>query len=305
MLEAFVYSEDPVLSGEMVSLANGLGLSASVLALPSADAGALSGEGADRVIVLQGDSSRQEDYARPIADLIAERRPRVFLAGATVSGREIAARVAAILGCPLVNDIASLESSGDALLTNSMMYGGAVVLREQFEGFLVITVPAGKADVLVGEMGSGKKEIIEVEPDQRVARVGIDEVVYSGMDISVAKRLVCVGMGLGKEEDLSIAGELAAAAQAEICCTRPISEDREWLPSDVYIGLSGKVVQPDVIFEVGVSGQIQHTYGIRGTKTIVAINNNESALIFGACDYGVLGDLHETVPLLTQALSSL
>jgi electron transfer flavoprotein alpha subunit len=101
-----------------------------------------------------------------------------------------------------------------------------------------------------------------------------------------------------------VAEDLAAAMGAEIGCTRPIAEDRGWLPSATYIGISGALIRPDLYVSLGVSGQIQHTYGIRDSKVIVTINNNEKCPMFKAADYGIVGDLYEIAPLLTEAIKS-
>jgi electron transfer flavoprotein alpha subunit len=85
------------------------------------------------------------------------------------------------------------------------------------------------------------------------------------------------------------------------CCTRGISEEKHWLPTEQYIGISGAVIKPQLCVSIGISGQVQHTIGIRDAKVIVAINNNEKAPIFKTSDYGVVGDLYEIVPLLTEA----
>jgi electron transfer flavoprotein alpha subunit len=125
----------------------------------------------------------------------------------------------------------------------------------------------------------------------------------SDVNVSEADVVLCVGRGLAKQEDLALIEELAESIGGVIGCTRPISEDYSWLPTDRYIGLSGQKVQPKLYIALGSSGQIQHIAGCRDAKTIVAIDKDESAPIWEASDYGIVGDLYEIVPALIQELT--
>ena len=124
------------------------------------------------------------------------------------------------------------------------------------------------------------------------------------MDITEAKIVVCVGRGVEKKEDVELARELARVLGGEVGCSRPVAEELHWLPEEVYLGISGKKIKPDLYVGVGVSGQIQHVTGIRDTKVIFAINKDENAPIFDAADYGIVGDLYQVVPKLIQELKS-
>ena len=302
MSEIFVFSENLALVGELIALVHELEQTAIAIALSEAEARKISQFGADKVTVLKGESLRPEDYAGPISELLSKRQPLAFFVGATASGRELAARVAASRGVGLVNEALSVAIDEDTLQIRSLMYGGAVELEERLNGLCVVSIPAGSAEAVAAAEKTGDLEIIEVYVDQRVKRISSEDIVYSGTDITLAKRLVCVGMGLNNKEDLKVAEDLADSIQAELCCTRPISEDRGWMETATYIGLSGKVVKPDLLFEIGVSGQIQHTYGIRDAKIVASINNKTDAMVFSVSDYGIVGDLYELVPLLTEAL---
>jgi electron transfer flavoprotein alpha subunit len=116
--------------------------------------------------------------------------------------------------------------------------------------------------------------------------------------------VVCVGRGVAKQEDLALVKELAKVLGGEVACSRPIAEEMHWLPEEVYLGISGKKVKPDLYVGIGVSGQIQHVTGIRDSKVIFAINRDENAPIFEAADYGIVGDLYQVVPKLIQELTS-
>jgi electron transfer flavoprotein alpha subunit len=120
-----------------------------------------------------------------------------------------------------------------------------------------------------------------------------------------AQSLICVGRGFNKKEDLAIADALAKVLKAEIGCTRPLSHDWQWLSEEREVGLSGKKCKPRLYVSLGISGQIQHTVGIRDSKVIAAINKDKTAPIFEFADYGIVGDLYEVVPRLTEKIKNL
>ncbi|MFQ6089954.1 MAG: electron transfer flavoprotein subunit alpha/FixB family protein, partial [Candidatus Bipolaricaulia bacterium] len=143
-------------------------------------------------------------------------------------------------------------------------------------------------------------ELALEEPRVKLARrqgKGEEEV-----NIEEAETLICVGRGLAEEEDLEMIRELAAALGGEIGCTRSLSFDYHWLEESRTVGISGKRCKPRLCISIGVSGQIQHTMGIMGSKIIVAINKDPQAPIFKVADYGIVGDLYQVVPKLIERL---
>lgn len=126
----------------------------------------------------------------------------------------------------------------------------------------------------------------------------------SDVDISVAERLVAVGRGIEEEENLALIRDLADAMDAEIACSRPVV-DKQWLPKSRQVGTSGKAVKPRVYVAVGISGSFQHMGGIKGDPFMVAINKDPKAPIFDAADVGVVGDLFDILPVLTDRIRSL
>ena len=121
------------------------------------------------------------------------------------------------------------------------------------------------------------------------------------VDLSAAPVIVSVGRGIGEQENIGIVEELAAALGAELAASRPIC-DNGWLPMERQVGSSGQTVSPKLYLAVGISGAIQHLVGMKGSKTVIAINKDENAPIFEVADYGVVGDLFEIVPALTKAV---
>lgn len=155
------------------------------------------------------------------------------------------------------------------------------------------------------ETTNQKAEIVTKDVQNSDSQITIGEVnpiVKEGVEISAANKIVSVGRGLSKQEDLEMVESLAAALDAEIACSRGFAEDYHWLPVDRYIGISGQKVKPNLYLSLGISGQVQHLAGMRDSKVIVAVDTNENAPIFEAADYGIVGDIYEIVPLLIEAL---
>lgn len=136
----------------------------------------------------------------------------------------------------------------------------------------------------------------------RARVVGLKKKRVGAVNIEEAERVVCIGRGVEKREDLQIIEALVKAVDGELAGTRPLAYEFGWIPEDRMIGISGKAVRPQLYVAVGLSGQIQHSVSIRGSKVILAINKDKNAPIFAMADYGIVGDLYEVVPRLTQAL---
>jgi electron transfer flavoprotein alpha subunit len=201
----------------------------------------------------------------------------------------------------MASDVSSVSFADGNVNCERTMFGGAVVESETLTGLSVVTVPAGK---FAPSQGSSEIVNIELTADDRVVQIGAVPIEKKGADLKAAEKVVCVGMGLEKAEDIQMAEQLAEVLGAEIGCSRGVAEERHWLPVEQYIGISGNVIKPKLYLSLGVSGQVQHVFGARDSKLIVAINNNEKAPIFRSADYGIVGDMYEIVPLLIEALKS-
>ena len=300
-MKALIYSDQTTLAGEMIALAKEANLQPCAFAFSNDEAQELSAYGAEKVYLLEGANPRPEAYTKTMAKILSE-EPAIFLAGATVRGREVAAGTACLVGCTLISDANRVKLTDGLFETDRMIYGGMAVQTERFAPPAVIVVPAGKYTAIKYDAGKAETITIPAETDDRVKQVKVEEILRQGADITKASKIVCVGMGFDKKEDLSIAQNLADALGAEIAATRPVTEDRKWLPVELYVGISGAVISPDLYIGMGLSGQIQHTYGIRDSKIIVGINNNDKAPIFQVADYGIVGDMYEIAPLLTEAV---
>lgn len=307
MAGIWIYSEDTTVAQQLLTigreLADKIGQQLCAVTIFEQDAPELIASGAEKVFVLKGNSAWPESYAPAVAVLAQQESPSVILIGATLRGKDLAAKVAARLKTGLATDAFAIRFEDGAIETDRVMYGGLAVCTEILSGIGVVTVPPRTFEAPAkGSSRSGEIIIVDAGVDSNIEVGSVCPIVRQGADISKAEKLVCVGRGLGKQEDMKLAQDLAGALGAEIGCTRSIAEDYHWLPNETYIGLSGQKVKPALYISMGVSGQVQHVAGIRDSKIIVAIDTNENAPIFAAADYGIVGDLYQIVPLLTEAI---
>jgi len=262
--------------------------------------------GADEVLLLPPLDKEQplEAYVPVIIEAARNADPDVFLIGATKRGKEMAARIAASLNTGLCTECNALtfDQEKKLLVMDRLIYGGKAVqkivcsTRPQ-----MATIPARTFEQAPLQEGKeGKITSLSAAPSSAVKVINRTPKVQEAVDITEAKIIVSVGRGFDKKEDISIAHELAGLLGGTVGCSRPVAEDLHWLPEEVYMGISGKKVKPDLYIGLGVSGQIQHITGIRDSKFIFAINRDESAPIFDAADFGIVGDLYDVVPKLIK-----
>jgi len=221
--------------------------------------------------------------------------------------RDFAPKLAAALGKPLVSDCVRYKIEDGAPVFVRQVFQGKIDADFTLEGegphlvsFQVGAFNADNLDLSVsGSVRSADVSLGEVEVRTKVLE--IFEGVKQEVDLSKAERIVSIGRGIKKEENLELMKQLAAALQAEIAASRPVCDDG-WLPLDRQIGSSGQTVAPKLYMAVGISGAIQHIVGMKNSGTIVAINKDPHAPIFDIADYGVVGDLSEVVPEIISAL---
>jgi len=259
-----------------------------------------------------------EAIAHTLAGLAEHLQIQLVLLGATRRGRATAPRLAQILGAGCVSEAVELTVEDGQLITSRYTLGGNTLARERIRTArkVIAAIPGavGEAPGSAGEgpggstpeaPGGNAGEILPLpfEPSASRARVVRREPKpRAGADLAGSERLVCIGRGLERAEDLPLIQELAEALGAELACTRPLSYEYGWLPEERMLGISGLRPSPRLMLSLGVSGQVQHTVGIMGSKLIVAVNREASAPIFRLADYGIVGDLYEIAPKLTERL---
>jgi electron transfer flavoprotein alpha subunit len=264
--------------------------------------------GADEVLVLPQLAEAQplESYVPVLAETARHEDPDVFFIAATARGKEIAARLAARLETGLCSGCTGFgfDQEKRLLRMERMVFGGAGVqslfctTRPQ-----MATIPPRTFEPAAAQEGrKGAIRELQSMPSAAVTVIKRSPRAKEAVDITEAKIVVCVGRGINNKEDVALARQLADVVGGEVGCTRPIAEELNWLPEEVYLGISGKKVKPDLYIGLGVSGQIQHVTGIRDSKLILAVNRDENAPIFEAADYGIVGDLYQVVPKLIEEL---
>jgi electron transfer flavoprotein alpha subunit len=207
-----------------------------------------------------------------------------------------------------VPEVVSFESTDDGILWTRPVLGGKLQARVRVkgEGTVLLSVQSGAFradDAAVASGGSAGVANVATDPTADRELLGVEQVGGDQVDLSKADVVVAVGRGIGKEENLPIIEELAAALGADIGASRPVI-DNGWLPRDRQIGSSGQTVAPKLYVAIGISGAIQHLVGMKGAGCVVSINKDPSAPIFTVSKYGVIGDLHEIVPALTEAVKA-
>jgi electron transfer flavoprotein alpha subunit len=243
-------------------------------------------------------------YTISLEQLIKARSPKSVVFPHTYQVRDYAPKLAARFGQVLLSDVVNVKKED-----------GLVFVRQLFQGKLNAEVKAAGEPAFVSiqsgafratEPGGNKvpAEDFPVTIDPAQIRSKPEAPFREGarsVDLSAAELIVAVGRGIKEKENLRIVEELAEVLGAELAASRPIC-DNGWLPMERQVGSSGQTVTPKVYFAVGISGAIQHLVGMKGSKTVVAINKDENAPIFETADYGVVGDLFEVVPALVQEI---
>src|SRR5271165_1098010 len=292
----FVFSEDSTLAKQLMTpaleLKESLSQPITALSLGETDAKELSALGADKVITLQSSAAWPEALSEAISGLLSAAGASVFLAGGTLRGKHIAAHVAAKLNAGMSTDAKSLKIEGGKLLATRLLYAGLALCDEELTLPAVVTIPPRTFLPPNAATKAGAIETVNVEADGRVAISEVTPHSGTGVDIAGVTKLIAVGRGFRKQEDLKLAQDLASALNAEVACSRPVAEDEHWLPIERYVGISGHTVKPELYLAVGISGQVQHMVGARESKVIAAMNNDVHAPIFEAADYGIVGDLY-------------
>jgi electron transfer flavoprotein alpha subunit len=312
----WAFSELPQLELELLgkgrSIADQLG--AELVAVSTEqDAQKLIQYGADKVLALTNQELKTfqvDTYTDALTALVTERKPDIILIGATRSGLEFAPRLAERLKTGCVTETTKLEPDAEknCLLADRVSWGGNLVETQLSKSKpQIVTIPRGLFSPL--QMDTSRKgEVTKVEPKVKPPNTKLVETKpkqAKGPKLSEAPVIVAFGRGVRKKEDIALIEQFAQAIGGVVGCSRPIAEDLGWLPEDQYIGLSGQKVSPKLYFALGISGQIQHLTGIRNSRIIVALNNDPKAPIFEFSDYGIVADLYQAIPTLTEAVKAL
>ncbi len=234
-------------------------------------------------------------------DIVSKEQAQLVLVEQNTDGRYIAAYIAAMLGTSVLTDCKELTYTQDGFTSVRMSYGGSANKTECSGSISVVCVGAGIFPQ--NEITRSKNiEIVEPEEMKGIKLVSSMKKSVSSVNLGSAKKVIGIGRGIGNPENLNAAQILAQLLDAELACTRPISEEEAWLPKERYVGVSGAIIKPDVYLALGISGQIQHTVGVNNSGLIICVNKDKNAPMFKQSDYGLVGDTAQVIAKLTELI---
>lgn len=250
-----------------------------------------------------------DGFCVALKQVVESAKPDLVLFPHTYQVRDFAPKLAAMLGKGMIGDCIGYRNEGGKLVFVRQMFQGKTAADVTFTGaapwFASFQSGAFRADLLAAHP-SGKAPVnvvsVTLNAEQiRTKPLELFKEAKSAVDLTQAPLIVSIGRGIKAPENIPQAEALAKALGAEIAASRPIC-DEGWLPMERQIGSSGQTVAPKLYLALGISGAIQHVVGMKGARTIVAINKDSNAPIFEIADYGVVGDIFEIMPALTEAL---
>ncbi|WP_249012109.1 electron transfer flavoprotein subunit alpha/FixB family protein [Conexibacter sp. DBS9H8] len=289
---------------ECLGQAEALGGPTVAVLLHSGERALADGLYADRVLSVDDAAFSHflpEAYAAALAALVRDRDPRLVLIANSTVGIDVGGPLSARTGRPLVAYCKGLAVEGDTILATSQVYGGKLNAEVEIAGPAIVTMVAGATapaegspgsveDVAAPELGGLQTRFLtRIEPDG------------SDVDITGEEILVSVGRGIGGEDNIGLAQELADAIGGTVSGSRPVT-DAGWLAKTRQVGKSGRKVKPKLYLACGISGAPEHLEGMSDAELIIAINTDEKAPIFDVAHYGSTEDLFDLLPALTEAL---
>jgi electron transfer flavoprotein alpha subunit len=266
--------------------------------------------GADRVVVVEDEKLKQytsDGYSQALLAVVDQEQPEGLVLGHTALGKDLSPRIAAKLSSGLISDATGVEvAGGNVVFTRPIYSGKAFEKKIVTDGLIFATVrPNNIAPLEKDESRTGDVSSVSVEiKDLRAIIKKVVRKATEGVDLSEAKVVISGGRGVKSAEGFAPLKELADVLGGAVGASRGAC-DAEYCDYSLQIGQTGKVVTPDLYIACGISGAIQHLAGMSNSKVIVAINKDPEANIFKVADYGIVGDLFEVVPMLTEEFKKL
>jgi electron transfer flavoprotein alpha subunit len=265
----------------------------------------LTAQGADRVVVFDDPafgSYATESYARVLSQATSEAKPSVVLVPFTAMGKDLAPRVAAKIGAGLASDCVALEVKDGRLVARRPMYAGKAYATVEWAGEPQMATLRPNVFPLGPKDASRPADLVRGAADAsaRAKVTGMSATSQGKVQLSEAQIIVSGGRGLKGPENFHLVESLAEALGAAVGASRAIV-DAGWVDHQLQVGQTGRTVSPSLYVACGISGAIQHLAGMSSSKYIVAINKDKDAPIFKVADYGIVGDLFEVLPRLTEA----
>jgi electron transfer flavoprotein alpha subunit len=292
-------------------MAGGLPIRIAVLGGTTGNVGAdLAAADVAEVIVAEHEALEPytpDGFVMALQALVDQQKPQFVALAHTYQTRDFAPMLAARMRKPLLTDITGVKGTGAAATFSRPMFQGKLTAEVKPQGdtphFLSFQIGAFRADAVRKGGGAPVNKTaaaVDASKIRQKPEAPFQE-AKQAVDLSQAERIVAIGRGIKSQENLAVAEKLAKALGAEIAASRPIC-DNGWLPMERQIGSSGQTVAPKLYVALGISGAIQHLVGMKGSRTIVAVNKDADAPIFEVADYGVVGDLFEIAPAMTAEL---
>ena len=249
-----------------------------------------------RICVPEG--SVLDDAADTVISVFDAEQPGVVIVEPTRHMKTIAGKLAAHANTSVITDVMSFEDGAKSL------YFGGVAERVQKPrgGVAVYTVGAGAFEGAEASGGNAVEDVAWIAPANPVKLVSSNPIEKSGVDLNKADIVVAAGRGFAEESELDLARALCDKLGAGLACSRPLTEGVDWLPTELYVGVSGLMLSPKAYVACGISGQMQHMVGCNRAGTMFAINKDKNAPVFKQCDYGLVGDIKDVLPALAAAL---
>ena len=266
--------------------------------------------GADKVYMISDDRLKQytpDGYLQALAQLVDGVKPDVILMGHTAIGKDVSPRLATKLGIGLISDVTHIELEENEIIFTRPIYAGKAFQKKKIiSGTIFATIRPNNIPLLEAD-SSRTAESITFNPTITDIRTVVKDVVQKsvgGVDLTEAKVIVSGGRGVKSEDGFKLLDELAESLGGAVGASRGAC-DAGYCDYSMQVGQTGKVVTPDLYIACGISGAIQHLAGMSNSKIIVAINKDPEAPIFSIADYGIVGDLFDVVPMLTEEFKKL
>jgi electron transfer flavoprotein alpha subunit len=292
------------LAGELNTTASAAVLGQGIEAL----AGELAGKQLEKVYRVEHELLKEytpDAYTSALKQLLSKVNPEYVLLPHTYQVRDFLPKLATALGTVAISDVVAHRVDSGALVLVRQLFQGKINSDVRFAGaaphFASLQAGAYRADKLVEGSAPVEEFTPSISPsDVRTVPQERFRESARAVDLSAAELIVSVGRGIKEAENIGLIQELANVIGAELAASRPIC-DAGWLPMERQVGSSGQTVGPKMYMAIGISGAIQHLVGMKGSRTIVAINKDPNAPIFEVADYGIVGDLFQVVPELIEA----
>lgn len=298
---------EAVSEGRRIADAKKTGLSVIVIGSEIQEISKILGEyGADKILFADDPSLKEfitDAYTNVTASVIEKEKPETVIMGASARGKDLAARLAARLNASIAMDCTDVQADNEPMTVTRSMFGGKVLATFELNGNLRILALRPNAVKIEKQAGEGVLESVDADIGESRVRF-VEKTLETGkLELTEADVIVSGGRGMGGA-DYSVIETLAEALGGAVGASRS-AVDEGWRPHSDQVGQTGKTVSPNLYIACGISGAIQHLAGMSSSKVIVAVNKDPEAPIFLKADYGIVGDLFQVVPAITEEVKKL